>query len=208
MSNNNDRSVAEMEQMEATVRRYFQGVNEKNPDMIYSCFGETAMIRDICALTTTTSSSTNNSDNDNATTTMAAEGRIVKSIDLVERCLDFLVAHPDCLVQFHYGPECGRRAPHWVVAHWYETGTWTGTSQGIGPPHQPPGVPEGRPMAVEGQSRFLVDPEQSYTIQEIIVTRTFTEWEKALLDEQRRQGEKANPKIKKKRGLWDTSLFG
>ena len=86
--------------------------------------------------------------------------------------MDFLAAHPDCRVDFYYGPECGRNS-NWVVAHWYETGTWSGTSCGLEPNHQP--------MAVEGQTRFLVHPE-SLQITQLVVTRTFTEWEKAFLE--------------------------
>ena len=164
------RSVAE--DMEATVRRYFNGVNEKDPDMIRSCFGETATIRDVCAL--------NAADVD---AIGATEARTVEADVLVQRCMEFLKAHPDCLVRFHYGPECGRQGD-WVVAHWYEVGTWMGTSEGIGPPDG-----KALPMAVEGQTRFRVDPNQNFTIQEIVVTRTFTEWEKALL--KKRKAEEA-----------------
>ena len=142
-------------QMEATVRRYFEGVNQKDPDMIRSCFGSTATIRDVCGI------------NDSKKT--------VQAQDLVDRCMDFLTAHPDCRVDFHYGPECGRNS-NWVVAHWYETGTWSGTSCGIPPTHEP--------MTVEGQTRFLVDPE-SLKITDFVVTRTFTEWEKAMLEQSR-----------------------
>ena len=69
------------------------------------------------------------------------------------------------------GPECGRSSD-WVFAHWYETGTWSGTSCGVDPTHQP--------MAVEGQTRFRVDPV-SLQIKELVVTRTFTEWETLLI---------------------------
>jgi hypothetical protein len=50
---------------------------------------------------------------------------------------------------------------------------WTGISQEIG-----------RPMAVEGQTRFRVDPDRGYTIQEMIITRTYSEWEKAVMQSQ------------------------
>jgi hypothetical protein len=140
--------------MEATVRRYFEGVNQKNPEMIRSCFGETAMIRDVCGLQDTS--------------------RAVPAETLVERCMEFVTAHPDCKVDFHYGPECGRDSG-WVVAHWYETGTWTGKSCGL--------QPTGEPMKVEGQTRFLVS-EDDFKIQEFVVTRTFTDWEKASLAQQ------------------------
>ena len=140
------------QRMEETVRRYFQGVNDKDPNMIASCFQDTAMIRDVCAL--------------------QATSRTVEASVLVDRCMDFVAAHPDCRVQFHHGPECGRSSP-WVLAHWYETGTWSGTNCGLEPNFQP--------MAVEGQTRFRVDTE-TFHIQELVVTRTFTDWEKALLE--------------------------
>jgi len=35
-------------------------------------------------------------------------------------------------------------------------------------------------MAVEGQTRFLVNPS-THLIEEFVVTRTFTDWEKAVL---------------------------
>jgi hypothetical protein len=145
--------------MEDTVRRYFQGVNEKDPAMIASCFGSeeaNIVIRDVCALSATAD---------------ASDNKVVSATTLVDRCMDFVRAHPDCLVEFYYGPECGRSS-HWVVAHWYETGTWTGSSRGI--------LATNQPMAVEGQTRFRVDPE-TLKIQELVVTRTFTEWEKAVM---------------------------
>lgn len=71
--------------MEETVRRYFQGVNDKDPEMIRSCFADEATLRDVCGI------------NDSQ--------RTVQAQDLVDRCMDFLTAHPDCVVKFHYGPE-------------------------------------------------------------------------------------------------------
>lgn len=148
-------AVRDTARMEAVVRQYFQGVNEKNPAMIRECFDASAKIWDVCALS-------------------ASSQRQVEATDLVDRCMDFVTAHPDCVVKFHYGPECGHSSD-WVVAHWYETGTWSGDSCGI--------PAANRPMAVEGQTRFLVDAE-SYKIKELVVTRTFTEWEEALLAKQ------------------------
>jgi len=167
------------QRMEETVRRYFAGVNAKDPVMIRSCFGDTAIIRDVCGI------------NDSQCT--------AKAQALVDRCMEFLAAHPDTSVAFHYvsdrarngdkpgklvsrhklvqGPECGR-ASDWVVAHWYETGTWSGTSCGIPPAFQP--------MSVEGQTRFLVN-RNDWTIQEFVVTRTFTEWEKQVVAQQQEQ---------------------
>lgn len=153
VKNGSSFSASTKANMEATVRTYFQGVNQKNPAMIRSCFDETAFITDICGVN--------------------AAKRRVKASDLVQRCMDFVTAHPDCRVNFYYGPECGRTSD-WVVVHWYETGNWTGTSCGI--------PPQNTPMTVEGQTRFHVDP-QRMTIQELVVTRTFTEWEITLLEQ-------------------------
>lgn len=72
-------------------------------------------------------------------------------------------------VDFHYPPTCGRNN-NWVLAHWYETGTWSGDSRGI--------KATGKTMEVEGQTRFFVSDELKIT--EFVVTRTFTEWEDAL----------------------------
>ena len=92
-------SMTTQTKMEEVVRSYFRGVDEKNPELIQSCFGDTATIRDVCGL------------NDDV--------RSVPSKVLVERCMDFVTAHPDVKIDFHYGPVCGRDSS-WVVAHWFE----------------------------------------------------------------------------------------
>ena len=69
--------------MEDVVRKYFDGVNKKDPEQIKSCFAEKATIRDVCGI--------NDSKRD------------VVAQDLADRCMDFLAAHPDCKVMFHYG---------------------------------------------------------------------------------------------------------
>ena len=74
---------------EEVVRRYFDGVNKKDPVQLRSCFGETATIRDVCGLDSST--------------------RSVPSDNLVDRCMEFVTAHPDCLVRFHYGPSEERK---------------------------------------------------------------------------------------------------
>jgi hypothetical protein len=140
------------QQQEAVVRRYFDGVNKQDPVQIRSCFGETATIRDVCGVSNT--------------------ARTVQASVLVERCMEFVTAHPDCKVDFYYGPEKGRMS-EWVVAHWFETGTWSGDSCGI--------QASNKPMAVEGQTRFLVDHE-ALKITDMVVTRTFTEWEERMLE--------------------------
>jgi hypothetical protein len=70
-----------------------------------------------------------------------------------------------------------------VVAHWWEVGTWSGESCGLAPPvaNSP------NRMACEGQTRFLV---QGGKIQEFVVTRTVTEWEKAFLEKQNHENKK------------------
>jgi len=154
--------------MEDTVRRYFDGVDRKDAAQIRSCFGTQATIRDVCGVSDTSDT---------------AGVRTVPSVQLVDRCMEFLAAHPDCRVDFHYGPEKGQTSD-WVVAHWYETGTWSGESCGVAPPVTAAGT--GRPMAVEGQTRFLVDPVD-FKITDIVVTRTFTEWEMAMSEKRKVQ---------------------
>ena len=144
------RGLATPSSREAVVRQYFQGVNDQNPALIRECFATSAVIQDVCGLNTSR--------------------RTAEAEQLVERCMEFLAAHPDTVVDFHYGPECGRSS-NWVVAHWYETGTWSGKSCGLEPRHEP--------MAVEGQTRFLVNEDDKIT--ELVVTRTFTDWEKQML---------------------------
>jgi hypothetical protein len=151
-SSSSQNAHSSAQKMEAVVRRYFDGVDKKDPVQIRSCFGETATIRDVCGVSDTL--------------------RTVEASTLVERCMEFVTAHPDCKVDFHYGPEKGRTS-EWVVAHWFETGTWSGDSCGI--------PAANKPMAVEGQTRFLVDQE-ALKITDMVVTRTFTEWEEAMLE--------------------------
>lgn len=84
--------------------------------------------------------------------------------------MEFLAAHPDTKVLFHYPPTCGRGSTRWVYAHWYEEGTWKGKSEGI--------EPEMTPLDVEGQTRFSVNDDLKIT--DMVVTRTFSDWEKKL----------------------------
>ncbi|CAB9502286.1 expressed unknown protein [Seminavis robusta] len=143
-------AAAQATAMEDVIRKYFDGVNKKDPEQIKSCFGDKATIRDVCGI--------NDSKRD------------VVAQDLADRCMEFLTAHPDTKVNFHYGPECGRNS-RWVVAHWYETGTWSGESCGL--------PPKNEPMQVEGQTRFYVN--EDLKIVDMVVTRTFTNWENAML---------------------------
>jgi len=147
--------------MEEVVRRYFQGVNETDPVKIRGCFADQATIRDVCGINSST--------------------RQVQADDLLNRCMGFLAAHPDTVVDFHYGPAAhgldDASSSRWVVAHWYETGTWKGASCGI--------PPKNISMAVEAQTRFWVN--ENMKIQDMVVTRTFTEWEDAFLEKQRQE---------------------
>ncbi|KAL3785954.1 LOW QUALITY PROTEIN: hypothetical protein ACHAWO_001460 [Cyclotella atomus] len=116
-------------------------VNAKDRNQIANCFADRAIIRDVCGINSLE--------------------RSVNPQDLADRCMEFLQAHPDCVVRFHYGPECGRDS-NWVVANWYETGHWTGESRGI--------KASGNPMAVEGQTRFLLVSDD-LKIEKFVVTR-------------------------------------
>jgi Tfp pilus assembly protein PilV len=154
------------QQMEAVVRRYFEGVNNQDPVQIRSCFGDEATIRDVSGIIHT--------DTSVISSTVQAQA-------LVERRMEFVTAHPDAKVEFYYGPEKGRTSA-WVIAHWFETGTWSGDSGGI------PAPAAHKPMAVEGQTRFLVDRE-AMKITSMVVTRTFTEWEECLLEKRQSEAE-------------------
>ena len=137
---------------EQVVENYFTGVDQKDKDLISSCFADTVTIRDVCNL--------------NA----SSESKEATPEILTSRCLDFLAAHPDTTVLFHYPPTCGRGKSKWVYAHWYETGTWSGESLGV--------EPQNKPLSVEGQTRFLVNDE--LLIESMVVTRTFSDWEQAI----------------------------
>jgi hypothetical protein len=137
---------------EQVVENYFEGVKQKDRDLISSCFADTVTIRDVCNLN------------------KSSEKREANPEILADRCMEFLAAHPDTNVDFYYRPTCARGRERWVLAHWYETGTWSSESGGI--------PPQGTPLTVEGQTRFLVSDNLEIT--EMVVTRTFSDWEKAL----------------------------
>ena len=160
----NNKSITTPTQREQVIHQYFEGVNQKNYHQIKNCFANQASITDICSL-------------------QNSSKRIVDSDTLAQRCMDFLNAHPDTIVKFHYPPTILRSCSdndddnstsssyqNWVFVHWYETGTWTGDSKGI--------KATGNKMEVEGQTRFHVNDESKIT--ELVVTRTFTEWEESL----------------------------
>lgn len=68
---------------EAVVERYFDGVQNQDRDQIVSCFDPNGTkLRDVCGVS--------NSE------------RIATPDDLGERCMEFLVAHPDTTVKYHY----------------------------------------------------------------------------------------------------------
>jgi hypothetical protein len=165
------------QQMEAVVRRYFDGVNNQDPVQIRSCFGEAATIRDVV----------NGVSNDNTAPSMSST---VQAQALVERHMEFVTAHPDAKVEFYYGPEKGRTSA-WVVAHWFETGTWSNDSCGI------PAPAAHKPMAVEGQTRFLVDRD-ALKITAMVVSRTFTEWEERLLEKRQAEAQLTSKIARKK----------
>ncbi|KAL7499877.1 hypothetical protein ACHAWT_008725 [Skeletonema menzelii] len=146
---------------EEVVHKYFHGVDIKNIPQIVECFHpDGAIIRDVCSLA-------------NRDVPYEQVAKMVTPDFLGERCREFLAAHPDCKVKFHHGPTCGRGSNNnWVYAHWYEEGTFSGNSQGI--------EPDGSPLTVQGQTRFLVGNDLK--IREIVITRTFSRWEEALLE--------------------------
>eukprot|EP00584_Thalassiosira_punctigera_P024815 CAMPEP_0172556364 /NCGR_PEP_ID=MMETSP1067-20121228/65690_1 /TAXON_ID=265564 ORGANISM="Thalassiosira punctigera, Strain Tpunct2005C2" /NCGR_SAMPLE_ID=MMETSP1067 /ASSEMBLY_ACC=CAM_ASM_000444 /LENGTH=244 /DNA_ID=CAMNT_0013345157 /DNA_START=48 /DNA_END=782 /DNA_ORIENTATION=- len=145
---------------ERVVHKYFHGVDTKNIPQIVECFeADGAIIRDVCSLS-------------NRDASYEDVGKLVAPEFLGERCREFLAAHPDAKVMFHYSPTCGRgRNNNWVYAHWYETGAWSGESGGI--------RPDGSPLNVQGQTRFLVNDDLK--IEEIVITRTFSRWEEMLI---------------------------
>ena len=68
---------------EKVVESYFRGVHEQNREQIAACFHpDGTKITDVCALSSGT--------------------RIATPFELGERCMEFLAAHPDCQVKFHY----------------------------------------------------------------------------------------------------------
>mmetsp|Transcript_18910 Transcript_18910/g.57450 ORF Transcript_18910/g.57450 Transcript_18910/m.57450 type:complete len:443 (-) Transcript_18910:100-1428(-) len=141
------------EAAEEVVYRYFDGVNDKDPELIRSCFAPTVTLRDMCGIT-------------KGTPRTATPG------DMADRCMEFLTAHPDCAVRFEAPPRADR-AGRWVWAHWTETGTWKGESCGV--------APAGTPLDVGGHTRFLVEEvDGELKIAKQVVYRTFSEWEVAV----------------------------
>lgn len=68
---------------EKVVERYFDGVQKQDREQIVSCFSPAGTkIRDVCGVS--------NSE------------RLATPDVLGERCIEFLAAHPDTKVMFHY----------------------------------------------------------------------------------------------------------
>lgn len=73
---------------EAVVRRYFEGVTNKDKDQILACFAPICNIRDVCRLR-----------EGNTKTEVKSATRE----QMADRCMEFVAAHPDCQVDFYYG---------------------------------------------------------------------------------------------------------
>jgi beta-phosphoglucomutase-like phosphatase (HAD superfamily) len=151
--NDDDLSML-MQEKEAVVRRYFDGVNKKDPEMMASCFAATVELRDMCGPS-------------------KGEPRMACSKDMANRCMEFLAAHPDCKVEYEHPPVCDREGK-WVWCHWVESGHWTGESRGV--------TPQNTVLEVGGQTRFLLMEQEdgSQKIVKQVVYRTFSEWELSL----------------------------
>eukprot|EP00854_Cymbomonas_tetramitiformis_P011479 gene11479-13566_t len=117
------------EDKEAVVCRYFAGVNAKDRAMIASCFADTVELRDMCGIS-------------------RGAPRTATAADMGDRCMEFVAAHPDVEVYFEEPPRADRDG-RWVWCHWAENGTWAGESCGL--------APEGTPLDVSGQTRFLLE---------------------------------------------------
>lgn len=151
---------AECAAKEAVVRQYFDSVTAKDRASIEACFADTVQLRDVCGPT---------------------QGALRTSTpaEMAERCMQFVAAHPDCVVHFANPPRADRDG-EWVWAHWFETGTWSGQSEGI--------EPDGRPLDVAGHTRFYVEDvpvataggEIQKRITKQVVFRTFAQWELSL----------------------------
>jgi beta-phosphoglucomutase-like phosphatase (HAD superfamily) len=151
--NDDDLSML-MQEKEAVVRRYFDGVNKKDPEMMASCFAATVELRDMCGPS-------------------KGDPHMACSKDMANRCMEFLAAHPDCKVEYEHPPVCDREGK-WVWCHWVESGHWTGESRGV--------TPQNTVLEVGGQTRFLVVEQHdgSQKIVKQVVHRTFSEWELSL----------------------------
>ena len=88
-------NIVDKKLRERIVHTYFHGVQTKNIPQIINCFSDDGtIIRDVCNLQH--SSTTTNDEN-------KKEGKLVSKEFLGERCNEFLMAHPNTVVKFHYG---------------------------------------------------------------------------------------------------------
>ncbi|KAL9178373.1 hypothetical protein ACHAXT_000020 [Thalassiosira profunda] len=147
-------SLQILKEKEAVVRRYFEGVNQKDPAMMASCFADQVELRDMCGPS-------------------KGAPRFASAQDMADRCMEFLAAHPDCIVEFEHPPMCDREGK-WVWCHWIESGHWTEESLGV--------APQNTPLDVGGHTRFLLEGQDdgSQKIIKQVVYRTFSEWELSL----------------------------
>ena len=84
---------------EQVVHTYFHGEHTKNIPQIINCFSDDGtIIRDVCNLQSSTTSTNNENKEEEED-----GGKLVSKEFLGERCNEFLMAHPNTVVKFHYG---------------------------------------------------------------------------------------------------------
>ena len=89
-------NIVDKKLREQVVHTYFHGVHTKNISQIINCFSDDGtIIRDVCNLQSSSTTTTNNENQ--------GEGKLVSKEFLGERCNEFLMAHPNTVVKFHYG---------------------------------------------------------------------------------------------------------
>ena len=90
-------NIVDKKLRERIVHTYFHGVQTKNIPQIINCFSDDGtIIRDVCNLQQQSSTTTNDENK-------KEEGKLVSKEFLGERCNEFLMAHPNTVVKFHYG---------------------------------------------------------------------------------------------------------
>ena len=129
-------------------------MNKQDHAQISSCFTATVELRDMCGPS-------------------RGKLRSASASDMGDRCMDFVAAHPDCIVRLETEPRLDRDGK-WVWCHWAETGTWSGESCGL--------KPDGSVLEVSGHTRFEVEKQKGgeYKIARQVVYRTFANWELSL----------------------------
>ena len=89
-------NIVDKKLRERIVHTYFHGVQTKNIPQIINCFSDDGtIIRDVCNLQQQSSTTNENKKEE--------EGKLVSKEFLGERCNEFLMAHPNTVVKFHYG---------------------------------------------------------------------------------------------------------